>query len=218
MESTLAPSTPAKVEDIVAEATPTFAPVSAEERIASVDVMRGVAVLGILFMNIIGFAFHSAAYADPTIAGGATGINLWVYVINAVLVDGKMRGIFSLVFGAGVFILTARAERRGSTEGADIHYRRMFRLMLFGVVHAYFLWWGEILYPYSLLGLFLFPMRRLSVRGLLITATVVTILISTVMIGGPYRAISLRDEAAKADQALSSGQQLTEEQLEAQRE
>jgi uncharacterized protein len=69
-----------------------------------------------------------------------------VYVVN-VLVDGKMRGIFSLMFGAGVVILTARAAHRVGTgvDGADLHTRRMIWLMLFGIAHAYLLGWGEIL-------------------------------------------------------------------------
>jgi uncharacterized protein len=217
MDETAAPSVPVKVETVLAEAPPSVAPVADAERLVVVDVMRGVAVLGILLMNIVGFAFHSAAYLDPTVAGGATGINLWVYSVNEVLVDGKMRGIFSFLFGAGVVILTTRFERRGSADGADVHYRRMFWLMLFGAVHAYFLWWGDILYPYALVGLLLFPMRRLSVRGLAIAGVVFSVLISLAMIGAPYRAISLRDEAAKADSALAAGQQLTEEQVEAQR-
>ena len=125
-------------------------------------------------MNIVGFGFHPAAYGDPTVQGGSTGINLWIYLFNLVLVDGKMRGIFSMVFGAGVFLLTTRLEQRGA-PAADIHYRRMLWLMLFGIVHAFLLWWGEILYPYALLGLVLYPFRRLSPRGLLITAAVLEI-------------------------------------------
>lgn len=221
--ATVISAAPQKIEALVGDPTTTLkvesalAPVSSGERIVGVDVIRGIAVLGILLMNIIGFAFHVAAYADPSAVGGATGINLWVYAINAVLVDGKMRGIFSLVFGAGVVILTSRAETRGSLDGADIHYRRMFWLMLFGVVHAYLLWWGEILYPYALLGLFLYPMRRLSARGLTIAGVVFAVLVTLFTVGGPFRAVSMRDEAAKADQALASGAQLTEEQREAQR-
>ena len=193
-------------------------PVSSGERIASVDVVRGLAVLGILLMNIVGFAFHVAAYADPTAAGGATGINLWVYAINAVLVDGKMRGIFSLVFGAGVVILASRAAERGAAaDAADIHYRRMYWLLLFGTLHAYFLWWGDILYPYALLGLFLYPLRRVRPRRLIITGTIIALLITGFTVGAPYYAISMRDEAAKADAALARGETLTEEQVEAQR-
>jgi uncharacterized protein len=196
---------------------PAVAPISSREREASIDVVRGIAVLGILLMNIVGFAFHVSVYADPTVAGGDTGINFWVYAINAVLVDGKMRGIFSLVFGAGVIVLTTRLAERAPADAADIHYRRMYWLMLFGVLHAYFLWWGEILYPYALLGLFLYPMRRLSPRGLLITGTVVAVLITGASAGFAFHLASMRDEAAKADAAASAGRTLTDEQRDAQK-
>jgi uncharacterized protein len=217
MESTAVAFAPQKVESVITETETAFSPVPVSERLIAIDVIRGVAVLGILLMNIVGFAFHVAAYADPTVAGGATGINLWIYLLNAVLVDGKMRGIFSLVFGAGVVILTSRAEARGTGDGADVHYRRMFWLMLFGILHAYFLWWGDILYPYALMGLFLYPMRRLSARGLTISAIVFTVLISLAMVGAPFRAIGMRDEAATADEAQARGEQLTDEQTAAQR-
>jgi uncharacterized protein len=201
-----------------APAPPAFAPVSAAERIAAVDIVRGIAVLGILLMNIVGFAFPLAAYADPTVAGGATGIDFWVYALNAVLVDGKMRGIFSICFGAGVVILTSRAFERGAgADAADVHYRRMFWLMLFGVLHAYLLWWGEILYPYALIGLFLYPMRKASPRALWITGGVLALLLTLGMTGEAFNAASMRDKAAAADAAAARGETLTEEQLEAQR-
>jgi uncharacterized protein len=196
-----------------------LSPVAAAERLSSVDVVRGVAVLGILLMNIVGFGFVFATYADPTVAGGATGMNFWVYAVNAVLVDGKMRGIFSLVFGAGVIILTARAVERGAAaEAADIHYRRMFWLMLFGTLHAYLLWWGEILYPYALMGLLLYPMRKLSVRGLTIAGSVLSVLLTLGMTAEAFRAVEMRDAAAAADAAQQRGETLGEEQTDAQRE
>jgi uncharacterized protein len=188
-------------------------PVARSERLVSVDVLRGIAVLGILLMNIIGFAFHMAAYVDPTVAGGDTGMNWWVYAINAILVDGKMRGIFSLVFGAGVVILTTRALERGAgLDAADIHYRRMLWLMLFGIAHAYLLWWGEILYPYALLGLLLYPMRRLSSRGLTIMGVVFAVLLTLAMTGEAFRVASLRDEAAAAAAAEARGEPLSRDQ------
>jgi uncharacterized protein len=198
---------------------PALTPVATHERISSVDVVRGVAVLGILLMNIVGFGLHAAAYGDPTVAGGATGINLWVYVLNAILVDGKMRGIFSLVFGAGVVILTSRAVQRGAAaDVADVHYRRMYWLMLFGVIHAYLLWWGEILYPYALLGLLLYPLRRMSPRAMIITGAVLATLVSGFFVADAFHAVSLRDGAAKADAAQAGGERLSQEQIDAQKE
>jgi uncharacterized protein len=215
VDAVIAPSLE-HVRDSAPPESPTFAPVSASERISSVDVVRGVAVLGILLMNIIGFAFHVAVYADPTVDGGATGLNWWVYALNAVLVDGKMRGIFSLIFGAGVIVLTSRAVERGAAaDVADIHYRRMLWLLLFGVAHAYLLWWGEILYPYAVLGLLLYPMRLLSVRGLTILGTVFVVLLTLGMMGEAFRGASMQEEAAAAAAVEQRGEVLSDEQREA---
>ena len=89
---------------------PAVGPVTASERISSLDTLRGVAVLGILMMNIAGSALPQAAYSDPTLAGGFTGANRVVWYVNHILVHGKMRAIFSMLFGAGFILLTDRAE------------------------------------------------------------------------------------------------------------
>ena len=86
-------------------------PVGQNERISSIDVLRGFALLGILLMNIVGFGLNMAAYDDPTVAGGATGINLWTWIVMHVLAEGKMRCLFSMVFGAGFILLTSRLEQ-----------------------------------------------------------------------------------------------------------
>lgn len=83
---------------------PALAPVLAQERISSVDTLRGFALLGILLMNIVSFALPFAAYNDPTIAGGARRWNLAVWAINYILFEGKMRAIFSMLFGASALI------------------------------------------------------------------------------------------------------------------
>src|SRR5580692_3319818 len=82
---------------------PAVAPVSSEERISALDTIRGFALLGILLMNVCSFGLPDAAYANPAPAGGATGWNLIAWSIMGVLADGKMRAIFSLTFGAGVY-------------------------------------------------------------------------------------------------------------------
>lgn len=124
-------------------------PVDQGERITALDALRGSALLGILLMNIVSMGMHAAAYDNPTAAGGATGANLWVWTVMHVLAEGKMRCLFSLVFGASVILLTSRLETR--PDAADIYYRRTLWLLLFGIVHAFLLWEGDILYPYALL-------------------------------------------------------------------
>src|SRR5215475_8930079 len=142
------------------------APVAQSERITSLDTLRGFALLGILLMNIVAMSMYGAAYDDPTVTGGSTGANLWVWAVLHVLAEGKMRCLFSMVFGAGVVLLTSRIERNGASA-ADIYYRRTLWLMLFGVVHAYLLWVGDILYPYALCALALYPFRKMSAKALL---------------------------------------------------
>lgn len=158
------------------EIPPAIAPVRSEERIPAVDTIRGFALLGILSMNICSFGLPDAAYANPAPAGGATGWNLATWWITEVLADGKMRAIFSLTFGAGVYLLIDRLSRKGAAEdAADIHYRRMLWLMLFGMLHAYLIWDGDILFYYAVLGLVLYPLRKLSPRALLIAAGLILI-------------------------------------------
>jgi len=95
-------------------------PIKTAERINSLDVIRGIALLGILLMNINGMGLPFA-YSDPTIAGGADGLNLKVWIANNMLFEGTMRGLFTLLFGAGVILLTSRLEKNGAgITAADI--------------------------------------------------------------------------------------------------
>jgi uncharacterized protein len=208
--------------ELTRDASPLFpninaGPVLGGERIGAMDVLRGVAVLGILLMNITGFALPFAASFNPTAGGGHTDLNLWVWAVNTVLFEGKMRAIFSMLFGAGMLVLTSRLEQRGlAAESADIYYRRLLWLLTFGLVHAYFIWWGDILFFYSVLGLFLFPLRRLSARAL-ISVGLILLLIGAGR--GLLSALELRatkNAALAADAAAASGQTLTEEQKAAQ--
>jgi uncharacterized protein len=131
-----------------------------EDRFQSIDAVRGFAVLGILLMNIVGMGLPAFAYLDPTYAGGAHGADLWTWAVNHVLTDGKMRGLFTMLFGASTVLIASRAE--GKTPGPiQTHYLRMVWLLVIGMVHAYFLWWGDILVCYAVAGLFVFPFRKL---------------------------------------------------------
>ncbi|WP_188055813.1 DUF418 domain-containing protein [Sphingosinithalassobacter sp. CS137] len=136
-------------------------------RIQSLDVVRGVAVMGILTMNIVAFSMPMAAYMNPAAFGGTTGADLWAYLINFVLFDGKMRGLFSFLFGASTLLVIERATAR-EVNPARVHYSRMFWLLLFGLAHLYLLWWGDILALYALVGLLLWFFRKLRVSRLII--------------------------------------------------
>jgi uncharacterized protein len=151
--------------------TGSLKPIKTIERINSLDVIRGIALLGILLMNINGMGLPFS-YSDPTIAGGADGLNLKVWIVNNMLFEGTMRGLFTLLFGAGVILLTSRLEKNGAgITTADIYYRRILWLLLFGIINVYVLLWnGDILYPYALFGLMLFPFRNASVKKLFLFA------------------------------------------------
>ena len=147
---------------------------SNEQRHLSIDAVRGFAVLGILLMNIVGMGLPSFAYIDPTYAGGSHGADLWTWAINNVLTDGKMRGLFTILFGASTVLIAQRAE--GSPPGPlQTHYRRMFWLFVFGMIHAYLFWWGDILVCYAIAGLFLFPFRKLDPKWLIAIGAAVLI-------------------------------------------
>jgi len=143
-------------------------PVSTGERISSLDVLRGFALLGILLMNIVGFGQYHGAYDNPTAAGGATGLNLAAWVFLHITAEGTMRCLFSLVFGASVILFTSKLE--GQTDAGDLYYRRTLWLMLFGVAHLFLLWQGEILYYYAISALVLYPFRNLRPRNLILIA------------------------------------------------
>jgi uncharacterized protein len=139
---------------------------SAQQRIAALDILRGVAVMGILAMNIVAFAMPQAAYQNPRAYGGHEGIDLLVWAFNFVLIDGKMRGLFSLLFGASLLLVVERAEAKGENP-ASVHYRRMAWLLVFGFLHLILFWWGDILHQYALIGALAFLFRGKSVESLM---------------------------------------------------
>lgn len=147
------------------------APAQSSDRIVSLDVLRGVAVLGILVMNIQAFSMPLAAYMNPTAYGDLTGVNWWVWCVGHVLADGKFISIFSMLFGAGVYLFAERAFAR-TGRAAGLHYRRTFWLLLFGLIHAHVLWYGDILVPYALCAVWIYPLRNMKPRAMLILATV----------------------------------------------
>jgi uncharacterized protein len=146
---------------------PVAEPVNEKERIISIDVLRGFALLGILPMNIQYFSMIAAAYMNPTTYGDLRGANLWVWLACHVLADEKFMAIFSMLFGAGILLMTGRAEAAGKRP-ARLHYRRMGWLILFGLAHAYLLWSGDILFSYGMCGLAVYPCRKWNPRKLII--------------------------------------------------
>ena len=142
------------------------APVTKSERIVAIDVLRGFAVLGILIVNIQGFARVASAYMNPSSGRVLEGADLWTWAAIYLFADTKFISIFSLLFGAGIAMMSERTARRG-VSGTGLHYRRQFWLLVFGLVHAYLIWHGDILVTYALCGFLLYPLRNLEPRRLL---------------------------------------------------
>ena len=141
-------------------APPAPAPTRASERIVAIDILRGFALLGILIMNIQGFAMPLAAYSNPTVYGDLTGANRWVWTLSHIFADQKFMTIFSLLFGAGIVLMSEKLDARGQ-RAWGLHYRRTFWLLLIGLAHAFLLSTGDILVAYAVCGLWVYWLRRL---------------------------------------------------------
>ena len=144
-----------------------MATIAPRERIASMDVMRGIAVMGILVANLPGFALPNPAYFSPMAWGGSTGANIWVWFTTYVLIEGKMRGMFTFLFGASMLLVIDGARAKGESP-ARVHYSRMATLAVIGALHLYLFWWGDILLHYAMVGAIAFLFARLSVRWLMV--------------------------------------------------
>jgi uncharacterized protein len=144
-------------------------PITLQARLLNIDIIRGIALLGILLMNIQAFSMNFSAYSNPTSFGDLTGINLYIYYFSHIFADQKFMTIFSVLFGVGIVLMAENIERKGGNPG-KVHYKRMFILAAFGLLHAYLLWFGDILFPYALAGMIAYTARKKSVKFLLITA------------------------------------------------
>lgn len=150
-------------------------------RIAALDSVRGVAVMGILAMNIVAFAMPFQAYMNPAAYGLRGDADLAAWAFSFVFIDGKMRGLFSFLFGASTLLVIERAEAAGASA-ASVHYRRMAWLLVFGLLHFYLIWFGDILTAYALIGMLLYFFRDLSPRAL-ITWGVALVLVQFTLFG-----------------------------------
>ncbi len=154
-------------------AQPTHAngPVTDASRIGSLDVLRGFAVLGILVMNIQSFSMIGAAYMNPYAYGDMTGANRAVWFLSHLFADMKFMAIFSMLFGAGVVLMAERRTAAGKPS-AGLHYRRMLGLLLFGALHGYILWYGDILFTYAVCGVWVYLLRKLRPSRLIIVGLI----------------------------------------------
>ncbi len=171
------------------------AAVPASQRLESLDFVRGCALFGILLMNINGMGL-GPAYDNPSIAGGVTGINLWTWFVINVGFEGTQRALFSMLFGAGVILLSSRLEASGRADSADIFFRRNLWLIGFGLINSWLLLFvGDILFYYGITALFLYAFRKLPGKTLLALG------VGSLLLGAVWSAIDARRLVALHDQA-----------------
>ncbi|MGM0604989.1 MAG: DUF418 domain-containing protein [Halobacteriota archaeon] len=137
-------------------------PTPPEERIVSLDVLRGVALLGILVINIWVFAMPQATLSNPTAYGDLTGWNFLVWLFSHVFAQQKLITIFTILFGAGIVLFIER--KPDEWTALRYHYRRTGWLLVIGLAHAYLLWYGDILVSYALCGFVVVRARHWSPR------------------------------------------------------
>jgi uncharacterized protein len=192
-------------------AQPQPGPVTGSARIHSIDVLRGFAVLGILAMNIYAFSMPEAAYFNPQIYGGFSGLNRYVWVFTHLFFDMKFMSIFSMLFGAGMVLMMGRAEEAGA-KFKGFYFRRTFWLLIIGLVHAYLLWVGDILVSYAVTGFIIYLFRHKSAKALIRTG-ILLLLAGTILniLFGLFFDF-MQQQSNEAARMLAAGEEPTEMQ------
>ncbi len=184
-------------------------PVKPGERIEPIDTLRGFALLGILVMNVISMAMPLSAYFSPLGYGEPSRWDLGAWVFAHLFFDLKMMGIFSMLFGAGVVLMAQRAAAAGRPFGR-VYFRRVGWLLVIGLVHAYLIWYGDILVTYAICGMVLYLFRNRSVRALVISGIVFLLFGAFLSTVGGYAQGQLRDVAGEIEAKVAAGQEMTE--------
>ncbi|MEO5706555.1 MAG: DUF418 domain-containing protein [Alteraurantiacibacter sp.] len=139
----------------------TATPVAEAERLVALDLIRGIAVLGILLANITGYAHPDLAYYWPgALPGGGNAGDRWVWLVQFVAVDGKLRALFTILFGAGLVLFVERLGDDG--RAVTLQVRRLAWLLLAGLLHYALLFSGDILFTYACAGLIALPFLRMD--------------------------------------------------------
>lgn len=137
------------------------ATISNKERIVSLDIIRGIALFGILLINVPAFIVLVEGGASPDYSG----INGVIDTVISILVEKKFFSIFSFLFGAGFYIFASRAESRGDRPLLRFS-RRLIVLLLLGIIHIV-IFWGSILPAYAIIGFALIPFYRVKPKIIL---------------------------------------------------
>lgn len=145
-------------------------PITKKDRIISLDIIRGLALFGILFINVPAYLVFIENGPEPDL----TGVNGVIKLFIVILIEKKFFSIFSFLFGVGAYIFMSRAEQRGDRYLLRFS-RRMLILLLFGIIHV-FIWFGDILFVYAILGLLLIPFYNRKQKTILSFAVILTVL------------------------------------------
>ena len=180
------------------------APVAAPQRLESLDLLRGFALCGILLVNIISMGGIWEAYVPQT--APSLGNPDWMaWLVQHVFLQGSMRGLFTLLFGAGMLLITLRGgDGKGTIEAADVYFRRCMALLVLGVGNVTILLFpGDILYVYGLSGFFLFAFRAARPRTLILVSVLLIALLTGIQGASAYkRAVETREGRAVAESHL----------------
>ena len=196
---------------VESEAAVTASPVTRKVRIRSIDTLRGVALLGILLMNIIAFGLSYASYFNPVFDSNLEGINLSTYIAMDIFVEGSMRGIFSMLFGAGFLLFITKPDTNEDLV-RGLYFRRTVLLILIGVFNAYILVWpGDILFTYGVAGLLLYVFRHYSAKKLALISGVIFALLAIMHTASHMGSRGLREEVLEIE-ALPASIELNEVQ------
>ena len=196
---------------VESETAATASPVTRKVRIRSIDTLRGVALLGILLMNIIAFGLSYASYFNPIFDANLEGINLSTYIAMDIFVEGSMRGIFSMLFGAGFLLFITKPDADEDLV-RGLYFRRTVLLILIGVFNAYILVWpGDILFTYGVAGLLLYVFRHYSAKKLALISGVIFALLAIMHTASHMGSRGLREEVLEIE-ALPASIELNEVQ------
>jgi len=196
---------------VESEAAVTASPVTRKVRIRSIDTLRGVALLGILLMNIIAFGLSYASYFNPIFDANLEGINLSTYIAMDIFVEGSMRGIFSMLFGAGFLLFITKSDADEDLV-RGLYFRRTVLLILIGLFNAYILVWpGDILFTYGVAGLLLYVFRHYSAKKLALISGVIFALLAIMHTASHMGSRGLREEVLEIE-ALPASIELNEVQ------
>ena len=162
--------------------TGTLEPVQASDRLFSLDVIRGLAVLGILAVNAMTFAWPSEVYSNPSLQPDFDSAAAAGWQVMHVFFQDKMRTLFSMLFGVSIFLV---GDQRFDEARGKLLRSRLFWLAVFGLIHGLAFWFGDILLHYAYCGLIVMLVRSWSARRLILVGGGLNLLFALLSAAAP---------------------------------